>query len=346
MKQLSYLSALTFLFISLISCSPKIVTSIVKNYPPIPDTEEVILFERDNDDYVPATAETVGNIAVVDNGFSVGGKYEKVIDMATNETRKYGGNGLLITDHIKPSIWGSSIHQISGVMLKIDHTTDTALVSSKSAYTSIRENNERNRIINPRHILILNTGYGALARGNKDVPEELKRMNNKLTNGIVWDAQYYYHHKGQSFGLGVMTSQYYSNPFEDAVYNSSKNSVRLNYIAPSLALRQSLSTKWMWNFIFGLGYLGMTQKATDINNSSNYGTRTGSTLGAHLATGFDYKLSKQFGIGADFSYISGFFTSVKDKNFIPNPSAPEINNDNRLNGSRLSFNIGIRYYIY
>lgn len=201
-------------------------------------------------------------------------------------------------------------------------------------------------MINPRHILVLNTGYGSLARGKTGGSEETKRLTNKLTNGLVWDAQYYYHHKGQSFGLGVIASQYYSNPFDKAVYNSFENTIRLDYIAPSLALRQAISPRWMWNFIFGLGYLGMSQKVTQIDYRSNYGTRTGSTLGAHLATGFEYKLSKQFGIGGDFSYIGGFLSSVKDKNFIPEPSAPEINNDNRLNASRFNISVGIRYYIY
>lgn len=344
MKQLPYLFALSLSLSCLFSCSPKIVTNVMKNYPPVDETEEVVIYEREKDDHVPATAETIGSIAVVDNGFSVGGSYEKVIDMASVETRKNGGNGLLITDHIKPSFWGSTIHQIAGTMLKVD-PNDTTLVSSKVAYTSIRENNERKRINIPEHIFGFNIGYGGLPRSDNDVPKEIQDLNDKLTNGIVWDAHYYYHHKGLPYGFGVLASQYYSSPFQDVTYQNNKNNIRLDYVGLSLALRHAFSPKWMWNLNLGMGYLGLMQKASDVNNSSNFGTRKGNTFGSHFGIGIEHRISKQLGIGVDFSSILGYLTSVEDNNFIPDPSTPEINDKNRLNVSRSNAAIGIRYYI-
>lgn len=344
MKNLKCQFLLIFFLSFLCSCAPKIVTNVLKSYSPVAETEEVVIYDRENDDQVPESAETIGNIAVVDNGFSVGGTYERVIDMASDETRKHGGNGLLITDHLTPSIWGSSIHQIAGIMLKID-PNDTTLVSSKTVYSSIKENNERNRINNPRHIFAVNFGYGGLARGKSVGSAESTKANNLLYNGFSWDAHYYYHHNGFPYAFGIMASQYYSNPFQESIYQDNKNNLRFDYVALSLGLRRAFPSKWMWNLNFGMGYLGFVQKASDISNPSNFGTRTGNTLGMHIGTGFDYRLSEHFGIGMDFSTISGYFTKVKDKNFVADPSMPEINYENRLNGSRVNVTLGIRYYI-
>lgn len=344
MKKLLRLLAFSVLLVSLFSCAPKVVTSVLKSYPPLPEDEEVAIYERENDDPVPANAETVGNIAVVDNGFSTGGSYEKVLDMASNETRKNGGNGLLITDHLKPSFWGSSIHQIAGVMLKVDKN-DTLLVSSQEAYVSVREENERKRINVPEHTLMFDTGYGNIAGSTKGISGEAQRAEDRLHQGITLDARYYYHHKGLPYGFGLMASQFYSSPFQEVVYNNVSNNVRLDYAGISLSLRKAFSPKWFWALYFGAGYLGIMQKMSQANNPSNYGTMTGSTVGSHFGIGIEHQLSKRIGIGADISSISGYVTSVKYNNLTPDPSVPQISSENRLNVSRFNATVGLRYYL-
>ena len=344
MKGLLRLLVLTLLSGLMFSCAPKVITNVLKSYPALPDNEEVTIYERENDDPVPASAETIGNIAVVDNGASVGGSYEKVIDLAAAETRRNGGNGLLITDHLRPSFWGSSIHQIAGLMLRVD-TTDTDFVSSRETYVSIREENERKRINIPAHTLMINTGYGNLSGDTKNFSGAEKVMTDKLHRGITWDARYYYHHKGLPYGFGVVVSQFYSSPFEELVYNNVKNNVRLDYAGVSLSWRSAFSPKWIGSLYFGIGYLGIMQKYSDAGNLSNYGTMTGSTVGSHLGVGFEYRISGRIGIGVDLSAISGYLTSVNYNNLTLDPSAPKISSENRLNASRMNATAGVRYYL-
>lgn len=344
MKNVFSLLVLPLLSGLLFSCSPKVVTNVLKSYPALPDDEQVAIYNRENNDPVPANAETVGNIAVVDNGFSMGGSYEKVIGLAAEETRRNGGNGLLITDHLKPSFWGSSIHQIAGLMLKTDEN-DTVFVSSRETYVSIQEENERKRINIPVHTLMINTGYAFLGGNTDNLPSEEKKMVDKLHQGITWDAQYYYHHKGLPYGFGVMVSQFYSSPFEDLVYNNIKNNVRFDYAGLSLGWRNAFSPKWIGSVYFGLGYLGIMQKFSNPDNLSEFGTMTGSTVGSHFGVGIEHQISKRIGIGIDFSGISGYLTSVNYNNLIRDPQAPEISTENRLNASRINFTAGLRYYL-
>lgn len=344
MKKLN-LTLAAFLFLcAMYSCSPKVVTQVIKSYPALPESEEVIVYEREKNDSVPVGAETLGHIAVVDNGFSTKGSFERVVELASAETRENGGNGLLITDHLKPSFWGSSIHQIAGVMLKVDKK-ENEFVSSQETYVSIQEENERKRIRIPSHTLMINTGYAHLGGRTDNLQPEEKKMVDKLHQGITWDVRYYYHHKGLPYGFGLVVSQFYSSPFKDLVYNNVKNNVRLDYAGLSFGWRNAFSPKWIGSLYFGLGYLGVMQKLSNPSNINEYGTLTGSTVGSHFGLGIEYQVSKRIGIGADLSGISGYLTSANYYNLTKDPSSPDISNENRLNVSRVNATVGLRYYL-
>lgn len=344
MKDLLHLFAFILLAGILFSCSPKVVTTVLKSYPVLPESEIVAVYEREKDDPVPAKSETVGNIAVVDNLFVIRASYEQVVNLAVDETRKNGGNALLITDHLKPSFWGSTIHQIAGLMLNVDKM-DTTFVSSKKTYVSIQEDYERKRIRIPSHTFILNSGYSSLVGRTEGLSSEEKKIIDKLHQGITWDFQYYYHHKGLPYGWGIMLSQFYSSPFDEVVYRSQKNNIRLDYAGLSLGLRTSFSSKWMGSLYYGFGYLGVMQKFSNPSNPTEFGNFTGSTLGIHFGAAIEYKISERVGLGIDFSNIIGSLSSVKYYNLILDPSSPEISSDNRLNASRLNASIGLRYYL-
>lgn len=331
------------LSITLSSCTPKVFTNVLKNYPPLPEETKITIYEREKGDSVPAHAETLGNIVVVDNGFSVSGSYEKVKEMASNETRKSGGNSLLITDHLRPSFWGSSIHQIGGIMLRTE-ADDSVFVSSVENYTSLEENRKKNYIDIPVHTFYLNGGFGSLLTHTKGIQGEAKKMEDKLNNGFSWDAQYYYHHKGLPYGFGLMASQFYSSPFEKVIYENMIWNNRLNYFAVSLGLKKVFSQKFIWGISFGMGYLEMIQNISNANSPSLKGRITGGTLGIHYGAEIAYRLSKHFGIGLDMSLIGGSLSSVEYHNITRDSDAPEINNENRIGLSRININLGARYY--
>ncbi|HBL34783.1 MAG TPA: hypothetical protein DDZ96_13360 [Porphyromonadaceae bacterium] len=341
MKQVLYSLGITLIGATLFACSPRVVTQVIKTYPPLPESEDVAVYHLETNDSVPATAETLGQVAVVDNGFSTKGSYPRVVDIAVEETRKTGGNALLITDHLKPSFWGSSIHQIGGTMLKVN-PEDTTAVPSQETYISMEESNRRNRILIPVHHFSLNGGYGGTsAHTTERASPQVARFEDNLNNGINWDISYYYHHKGLPTGIGILFSQFYSNPFDKTVYENNEHRIRLDYAGISFIQKYAFTPQWLWKFSFGLGYLGYIHRVSLVNNPSATGKATGGTFGMHLSTGLEYRISDHFGVGFDISAINGYYSSLHYENVT---YEEPVSDDNKLDASHWNSTLGMRYY--
>lgn len=101
------------------SCTPKISTTISKNYSALDYREEVKILGLQ--DPVPTNSEELGVVKIGDTGFSTNCGWDVVIDKAKMEARKVGGNAIKITDHIPPSMMGSSCHRITAKILKVEN---------------------------------------------------------------------------------------------------------------------------------------------------------------------------------------------------------------------------------
>jgi len=129
MKQLSMLLIGCALIIS--SCTPKISTTVSKNYSALDYRDEVRLLGLQ--DPVPTDSEELGEVKIGDSGFSTNCGWDLVIDNAKMEARKIGGNAIKITEHTPPSAMGSSCHRITAKILKVenfDHIPASAVVDS------------------------------------------------------------------------------------------------------------------------------------------------------------------------------------------------------------------------
>ncbi len=121
------------------SCAPKISTTISKNYSALDYREEVQVLGLQ--DPVPKSSEELGIVKIGDTGFSTNCGWDVVINKAKMEARKIGGNAIKITDHIPPSVMGSSCHRITAKILKVENfdilpviaITDSLLVNADYA---------------------------------------------------------------------------------------------------------------------------------------------------------------------------------------------------------------------
>lgn len=99
----------------LMACSPKVATTVFKNYGPLDSSEQVFLLGLE--DAVPESAEILGEVNLAGKGAT--GTYEGVINKAKTEAQKIGGNAVKITEHQAPALSGSSGHQIHAQILKV-----------------------------------------------------------------------------------------------------------------------------------------------------------------------------------------------------------------------------------
>ena len=82
------IKCLSVLFVSFLflmtGCAPKVITNISKSYPASVTADKVRLYELG--EAVPASAERIGNVSVVDNGVSTKCNYDQVVWLAKQET--------------------------------------------------------------------------------------------------------------------------------------------------------------------------------------------------------------------------------------------------------------------
>jgi hypothetical protein len=135
------------------SCAPRISTAISKKYSALDYREEVRVLGLQ--DPVPTNSEKLGVIKIGDTGFSTNCGWDVVIDKAKMEARKVGGNAIKITDHILPSVMGSSCHKITATILKVENfdnfpaaEVDSSLLNADYALLHIYRCNGEGFLVN------------------------------------------------------------------------------------------------------------------------------------------------------------------------------------------------------
>ena len=125
MKRLALFAAVAAFCMS--SCSPKVHKHIIKEMHPVGNETEVTVYGIG--DVVPENAEVIGNVSVVDGGFTTHCDWETVLETAKQEVRAAGGNGIEIVQHSYPGQNGSNCHQIAAYMLNISDDIEPIALS-------------------------------------------------------------------------------------------------------------------------------------------------------------------------------------------------------------------------
>ena len=264
------------------SCSPRVITSVTKNYPPL-SADSVLVFLPGEP--VPNEAEEIGTVAVVDRGTTTKCSYNYVVKLAREETAKNGGNGLWITDHSEPSVWRSSCHQISGKMLyltdiSIDPSAPNPLVEKEKALRQTQMQLQREaqqKMQAPNNTIIADVGYGWIL---SKIYTPLNEYKGK--GGMQWRLVYEHVFRG-GLGFGLEYSDF-STDFPEG------GTLSQTYIGPSFIGRFK-SDKWLFKTGVGIGYFGYKEK----------GAYSTSSVGFSVALGAEYMLTPNIGLGVSLN---------------------------------------------
>ena len=222
---------------------------------------------------------------VVDGGASTKCNYEQVVALAKQETAKSGGNALALTDHRKPSLLGSSCHQIAGDMLWIGDTAnwETGTVADLSAPVGDKKNTTGVAKSAFRHsTFYANVGY-AFITSKYYLPSG---ASGNPKNGMDWQLGYDWVSRS-GFGAGLMYSGYKSS----YAYSNVDVKVGLAYVAPQFVMKQKVGC-WGIEEKFGIGYFKYRESAKGTSASL-------SGVGYDFLFGAEYYLSDHVGIGAN-----------------------------------------------
>lgn len=253
----------------------------------------------------------------MDNGASAKCNYEQVVLLAKQETAKQGGNALALTDHRKPSLLGSSCHQIAGNMLWLGDTT-AYKAGSDWIVSDIIGEAETKKDPFQHNTFYANIGY-AFITIEYYLPQGASGNPKK---GLDWQLGYEWLSRS-GFGAGLLYSGYKSSYTQ----NRMDINVGLTYIAPQFVMKQMVG-RWIFQENLGLGYFSYRESVEEISASL-------SGVGYNVALGAEYLLSKHVGIGVNLGYIASS---------LPKQEHVDYGKDDQSGVFRLHFDAGIRFH--
>ncbi len=266
------------------SCAaPRVTTHVTKVYDYQVPIDSVVVFELGIP--IPNSAEAIGLVAVADQGTSRRCKYDQVLRLAKEATAKVGGNGLAITDHLKPSLWGSSCHQITGTMLRLtDRVVNDSIPNpvQEAIVLSYQEAvKQRAKYKAPAHTLDVSVGCGWITSKLYDP------QGNEITekSGLEWKVSYD-RVFDQGFGFGLLYSGFKAKFAEI--------DTKITYLAPAFVGRGKFSENWIFKYALGAGLF--------IYDEGGFSEKV-SRVGCHYELGLEYMVTEEIGIGISSSSI-------------------------------------------
>jgi hypothetical protein len=342
-----FLLALACIFIS---CTPRIGTLVTKTYPAESSDFPVEIFMDTK--LTPSDSEVLGIISISDTGFSTQCDSATVVEHLKEEARKVGGNAVVVSEHIKPSFWGSSCHQMSGSILRI-YDFNSVPVSGDSDSIQLVDIKliKPDRML-PRITFSANLGYGwRTAPTPSDFSHEVKEYVKGLKSGWTGKALLGYY-PTDYYGIGFVYSIYNAHQNAGAYLNSIPGYLDtkdwITFAGPVFLMRLPLNNKkWIMSAGLGLGYMSYDSKATFLEaHPQSHSSINGSTVGSYSDLGIEYLLNDNWGIGFDISTMTGILNQWTAVDFSGHKTTVKPTSNNEREGlGQIHLSVGVRYYI-
>jgi hypothetical protein len=303
--------------IVLSSCSPLISTTSTQTFTSLKTQEDVIVFQKEAT--LPKNIQLIGKTEIGDSGFTTNCGLDVMIEKAKIEARKIGANAIVITEHILPSIWGSSCHRIKADLVKLGVQSNEPLSIIKT--DSIKKNDgvisSNNKIVKtPRDynkfLFSFNYGLGYRTAGvESGTPQIEKDFQNKLGSGNSFQIKAGYKVNRNSY-YGLVYSRFSSsaslnniiftepNGFEGSGSINQKNTINYIGLVAGWTLNGFLKND-TFNFDLSLGYINYSEKRKFYNTYE----ATGGNLGIGMDISYYFGISKYIKVGPTFSFNGG-----------------------------------------
>jgi hypothetical protein len=345
-----YLIALAIVF-SFTACSPRIGSIITKTYP-VNETDPSVTIFMDPS-LAPTNSESLGVVSITDTGFSTKCDSVTVVDLLKEEARKAGGNAVVVTEYIRPNIWRSSCHQMTGTILRIHDFDSFVQTTDTEAHLAAIKVIQPERKL-PKITLSANMGYGWRgAKLNPDLSGNDREYYKGLMSGLVGDASFNYYFNDY-YGVGLIYSSYSASQNKYGYFQSedgipTENAHRkanniIQFFGPAFLMRVPIGNqKWILDWNIGIGYLNYSAKETFLDEIRK---AYGSTLGVHLALDAEYKIDQHWGIGLRLSEVVGVLGKWTTESNGQKETVSVSNPSKEGEGlGQIQLLLGIRYYI-
>lgn len=309
------------ILIILNSCAPSISTTSIQTSESLNAQDDVIVYQKGA--ILPQNLKLLGKTAIGDSGFTVNCGLDVMIEKAKNEARKIGANAIVITEHILPSIWGSSCHRIKADLVIIDTQSKEPLNieapivktdSIKKSDAIIYSNNnslKKTKSYN-RFLLSVNYGLGYRTADTEPGTSQIEKdFQNKLDSGNSFQIKAGYKvNKNTYYGLvyskfssiASLNNVIFTEPsgFKGDGSINQRNEINYFGLVAGWTLNGFLKND-SFNFDFSLGYIDYLEKRKYYNTYQ----ATGGNLGVGLDLSYYFGLNRYIKVGPTFSFSGG-----------------------------------------
>lgn len=338
------------------SCSPKINTYVLEKNLPLKVNEKIVVYEKDQNK--PEKSKVIATTKLGDSGFTTKCDYNTMLEIAKNEARKVGGNAIKITEHILPSVFGSSCHRIKADILKVESFELLTEIKKdslpKSNVIKVYNDEKTTNISTGKKYskFILNASVGAAFRVGATpdgLTNEQKEYIKKLKSGTSYDFSTYYVKNETGFGIkynvynsdGLIANQSISLNDGTVIKGDFTDNIKISYIGPSMIYSQNEDSKvGEANMEFSLGYISYQNNSTIIGQPIKV---TGSNLGAVGGFGYHFRIVPNFLIGGQINFIGGVLKRLKYTYADGTTETVKLNEEELENLWRIDLAIGAKF---
>lgn len=337
---------------TMVSCSPPTVSRLItKSYPATaPDSPVEVYYSQEE---IPQHSESLGLAQVRDNGFTATRDCDstKVINLLKAEARKVGGNAVYVSEHVPPSAWTGTCHQMQGTLLR----TSGEAVSADTAATPLAPAAEyvSNHVISPqrrypRFRFELSGGYAS--RLGKD-PEGLDAATmhylNKLKSGFYTNASFDYFFNDY-WGVGLTYAGFFARASAWGNNGETEGELlttdNIHFIGPEVVARTPFSPVSHWSFEarYAFGYVDYNEQIVFQNITE---TTKGSTIGMQVAIGLEYAFAEWCGAFLQTQVSSGIINQLTRTSPEGHTETIKLEKEERISTGTVGVELGLRFYI-
>ena len=278
----------------LTSCiNPRVIVSVDKALPAIPE-EQVVVFE--SADSLPVKCDTVGHLRVMDSGLTLPsrGTYPYIVSCAKKKAAECGANALNIDEHKLPKT-GTTTHQIRATMLSLPDAKESAF----TAWAQLESNLNRDAAMVGRVLEDLSHDFRPhhtfmVSAGPACIYSEIYTATGVRKNTFAMDLMAEYEYTWKS-GLGVGATFSHAWGFMD------DDRLKLIYAGPSFVYAYREAHNWGVEVALGMGYAHYS-----------YGYRLDNGFGMLYKVGAEYLFTRHIGVGTEFNLLSTSFRKPDD----------------------------------
>ena len=351
-KYLTLLAATGFFLAT--SCSPRIVTQVLKTYPRAEEYEQMPIYTDKNE--VDPQAEIIGSVFVGESGFTTNCGYQNMVHRAVVEARSIGGDAILIVEHIPPSII-STCHQIRAKILKENRLLDSAYTEivfpDENSILTIEEAIASEAITEPQKFKkkLRFSIHGGWSKVTTDPPPDISEAYSdylqNLESGyhiggeMMWQT-------GAYFGIGL---KYIFNKYKNSgefivpddmgqpLFFTLSDNLKYHFLGTSFNFIYPVKSNGNeWVMGCSLGYLGLRNNAVVMDPVKI----SGDSFGVTFDIGYNFMIKEKLGLGLQMSVVGGGFNKL-EYDYGSRVEVIEFDDEVKEGLSRLDFSVALRF---